>query len=138
MEHCARVETARFELVASINRRIAQWAEPLFLKPVRFKVQEVWSTASKVKIPPIPSVGDKLPHDPVTVAPTTPGTTPMSLIQAMDDDLLVVHLTNISHVMDGLGPPPGFRLPNEQRHFLMVLSTALVSCLPHINCVASR
>ena len=33
----------------------------------------------------------------------------------MDDDLLVVHLTNISNVVDGLGPPPGFKLPNEQR-----------------------
>jgi hypothetical protein len=32
--------------------------------------------------------------------------------------------------MDGLGPPPGFKLPNEQRHFLMVLSTALVSLFP--------
>lgn len=36
------------ELVASINRRIAQWAEPLFLKPVRFKISEAWSTATTV------------------------------------------------------------------------------------------
>jgi hypothetical protein len=51
----------------------------------------------------------------------------------MDDDLLVIHLTNISNVMDGLGPPPGFKLPNEQRHFLLVLSTALVSRFPCVH-----
>ena len=32
---------------------------------------------------------------------------------------------NVTNVQDGLGPPPGFRTPNEQRHFLLVLSTAL-------------
>ena len=113
---------------ASPLRRMLQWAEPLFLKPVRFKVQEAWSTARTVNVPSIPSVDGKVPHTtPTSIVPGLPGKTPTSLIQTMDDDLLVIHLTNISNVMDGLGPPPGFKLPNEQRHFLMVLSTALVS-----------
>jgi hypothetical protein len=68
------------------------------------------------EIPAIPSVDGKPPHTiPTKVTPIAPGATPTSLIQSMDDDLLVVHLTNISNVVDGLGPPPGFKLPNEQR-----------------------
>eukprot|EP01045_Picozoa_sp_COSAG04_P012106 COSAG04_NODE_804_length_10157_cov_2.622688_2_plen_375_part_00 len=125
MDRCARIGSGRFELVASINRHIAQWAEPLFLKPVRFRIAEAWST-STVAIPTLPTVIGKPPNaQPAHITAGKPGATPSSLIQTMDDDLLVLHLVNISTVQDGLGPPPGFRTPNEQRHFLLVLSTSL-------------
>ena len=65
---CAPVGEANFDLVASINRRVAQWAEPLFLKAkdeavyarsepgvfniVRYAVTDVWSTSS-LTLPPL-------------------------------------------------------------------------------------
>jgi len=111
---CAPLGSDDFALIGSINRRVAQWAEPLFLKSkneavylyaqpgvynvVRYAVAQVWSTSS-LKLPPVQGV---------TAARPSPG----GLIENMDDDVIAIHLVNTSVV------------PSDKTRALLFLSTA--------------
>lgn len=113
---CAPVGSDDFALIAGINRRIAQWAEPLFLKAkdesvylqieghvvdvVRYQITDVWSTSS-LKLPSLQGVHARLPAQ-------------GDLIEAMDDELVAVHLANVSLVA-----------PAGRTRALLFLSTAL-------------
>ena len=130
MGACARVGSPQFELVASINRRTAQWAEPLFMRKLEvetgpwvasrdtvdehvdsgarddasvspdspsvspfgltdYVIDAVWST-STLALPPLSGANGTLVHA------KTPGGQAGDLVQAMDEDLIVVHFSNVS------------------------------------------
>lgn len=115
---CAPIGSEDFALIAGINRRFAQWAEPLFLKAkneaiymlgeagvydvVRYHVTDVWST-STLELPLLQGVRAKRPAK-------------GDLIEAMDEELVVVHLSNYSKVA-----------PAGRARALLFLSTAVSS-----------
>jgi hypothetical protein len=53
---CAAVGSAQFALIGSINNRISQWADPLFLRATDgqqpWAIEAVWTTSS-LTIPPV-------------------------------------------------------------------------------------
>ena len=103
---CAPVGSPLFELIGSINRRISQWAEPLFLRQAKplFTVADVFSTTSlKIR-------SDTFGQN----QPQTPGSSAAQLIQAMDTDVIALHLTNSTAVPSGI-----------EEHYLLFLSTDL-------------
>jgi len=102
---CAPIGSDAFMLIGGINRRIAQWAEPLFLKnsneavtSVRYQVVDVWSTSS-LELPPLQGVKAARPSK-------------GRLIEAMDDELVAVHLKNSTGI------------PGRWAHIILFISTA--------------
>ena len=64
---CAAVGSAQFALIGSINNRIAQWADPLFLRAEGngqrpWAIEAVWTTSS-LNIPP-GTFGEIAPQNP--------------------------------------------------------------------------
>lgn len=112
---CAPIGSQEFELISTVNRRIAQWAEPLFLKAknenifhpsqpgshntVRYRVANVWSTSS-LQLPPLQGIVASRPSE-------------GQLIEAMDSELVAVHLLNSTAADAG------------RTHALLFISTAL-------------
>ena len=140
MGACAKIGTKKFGLVASINQRVSQWAEPLFMRkahevphgswleesdeatttttstshtdsrsndstasgsetspthghsvppfgPSDYVIDAVWSTSS-LRLPPLPGANGSL------VSAAKPGSSPASIVQSMDKELIVVHFRN--------------------------------------------
>ena len=56
MGKCATVGSAQFALIGSINNRISQWTDPLFLRAANgqqpWAIEAVWTTSSLI-IPPV-------------------------------------------------------------------------------------
>lgn len=105
MASCAPVGSDAFRLVSSVNARIAQWAEPLFLVPApgdgpSYRVAALYSTSS-LPLPPLQGV-----------APIAPGSTADAIVQVMAGEMVAVLLQNASA---GVTP----------RRLLLFLSTAL-------------
>ena len=117
---CAPIGTDEWAMISSINRRLSQWAEPLFgnakdestygyggggsgrpWNVTRYVVDQVWSTSS-LELPPLQGVAAR---------PPTVG----ELVEGMDEELIVIHLVNAS------GAPPA------RTRALLVLSTSLSS-----------
>ena len=143
---CAAVGWDKFAMIAETNRRLTQWAEPLFQKgssspawnavpretdgapgttpssdcrhggdcfseALRYNVTHVYSTSS-LKIPTLQGV-----------SPTRPGAAASDLIQSMDDELLVIVLTNAT--VEVADSDAGIEFEFTKQRYLLVLSTAL-------------
>ncbi len=143
---CAQVGSDKFKLIASINRRVTQWAEPLFLKgssspawnavprkeagppgttpssdcrhggdcfseQLRYNVTKIFSTSS-LQLPSLQGVDA-----------VKPGSEPTDLIQSMDDDLVVILLTNSTvEVVDSEG---GIEFAHTKERYILILSMRL-------------
>ena len=83
---CAPIGSPKFDLIASINNRVAMWADPLFLKSSisGYTVREAWSTSSIAALPPLVSGG-------VSVAFNAPGGE-TSLVVDMSPDLIALRM----------------------------------------------
>ena len=103
---CAPIGSAKFELVAAINNRVAMWADPLFLKSSnRYTVLDAWSTSS-VALPPLLSGG-------VAVLFTPPGSHrigELPLVVSMSPDMIALRMNSTKS-----GDPP----------YLLFISTVL-------------
>ena len=84
---CARPGSDAFTLLGAVNRRLAQWAGPLFLQPQTYRVApwrvtEVYSTAAW-ELPPLQGV-----------AARKPGTFPSDLVQSLGSEMVAITLEN--------------------------------------------
>merc|ERR1719174_3262496 len=84
---CARVGTTKFELLSSINTRLAQWVTPVFLKQYAtgsppYRIDGIWSTATALTIPNA----------------SAPGRAESDVVQQMSPDLVVFLLRNTTKV----------------------------------------
>lgn len=142
---CAAVGSAKFKLIASINRRLSQWAEPLFLKG---SSTPAWNAAPRQHNGPPGSTpssdcrhgancfSEKLRYN-VThvystssldfpalqgIKPAKPGTNPAEdLIQYMDDDLIVIVLHN--NTIEAPDSNAGIEFAHTKERYLLLLST---------------
>ena len=111
---CARIGTPKFELIASINRRVAQWASPLQSEDAsRYILRGAYSSSSGLNFPPIFARHDAVNTSLVPVG--RPGALATDLVQSMAPDALALHYVS---------PNPAPRYGNPA-HLLLVLSTAL-------------
>jgi len=106
---CAPIGSDAFALVGSVNSRLVQWAEPLFLSPPvgeapRYAVTAVYST-STLLLPPVQGV-HAIP----------PSATATATVQAMASEMVAIELRNLTEPRPfGMNPP----------RLLLFLSTAV-------------
>ena len=94
---CAPIGSAKFELVAAINNRVAMWADPLFLKSSnKYTVVDARSTSS-VALPPLVSGGVAVPFTP----PGSHRVGELPLVVSMSPDMVALRMNNTSS-----GDPP--------------------------------
>lgn len=143
---CAVVGSPKFKMIAETNKRLSQWAEPLFLKGsstpawnavprrqngpkgstassdcrhggncfselTRYNVTDVFSTSS-LRIPRLQGVEAK-----------KPGTLPTDLIQAMDNELVIIALRNTT--VEVANSEAGIEFEFANQRYLLVLSMEL-------------
>lgn len=131
---CAPVGSDKFHMVSQINRRLTQWAEPLFQKGfstpawnghgdcrselsqcdterLRYNVTAVFSTSS-LPIPPLQRV-----------AAVAPGGSGSDFVQQMDRELVVIVLRNASEEVPD--SEAGVEFAYAKQRYLLVLSTEL-------------
>jgi len=84
---CARPGSAKFDVIATTNRRLLQWA-PLFLKESAtppYAIDRIWSTAGHLVVP----------------SAVLPGANVDDIVQHMDTDLIAISFRNVSNSVLG-------------------------------------